>query len=219
MNYRIKELSRLKKMKISIPRYQQIAVDVATKIAQGHYKEGDKIYVRSSLASQYGVSSETARRAICILSDMEIVLSTKGSGVLIQSKDKAIEFIQRFRNINQMSELREQILTNIEQQMEQSVQLKTLVSEIMYKTERFRSIYPFSPFEIRVTEDSKHIGESLSDVQFWHNTTATIIAIQRRENIIISPGPYAVLTVDDIIFYVGDENCHERVKNFLYTIK
>lgn len=205
-------------MKITIPRYQQIAADVATKIARGHYKEGDKIYARSSLASQYGVSSETARRAICILSDMEIVESTKGSGVLIKSREKAAEFIQRFNNINQMNDLKEEIYQNLEQQIEQSNQLKTLVSEYMYKTERFRAVYPFTPYEIEVTEKSNHIGESLSDIQFWHNTSATIIAIQRGEQIIISPGPYAIITLGDVIYYVGDENCHERVRNFMYII-
>lgn len=206
-------------MKISIPRYQQIAADVATKIAQGHYIEGEKIYARSSLASQYGVSSETARRAICILSDMKIVESTKGSGVVIKSKEKAVEFIQKFNNINQMSDLKEAIYNNLEQQIEQSSQLKALVSEFMYKTERFRTVHPFTPFKIEVSEKANHIGESLSDIQFWHNTSATIIAIQRAEQIIISPGPYAVITLGDIIYYVGDENCHERVRNFLYTIE
>ena len=51
------------------PRYQQIAADIAAKIAGGEYKIGDKIFARSSLASQYHVSSETARRAICVLCD------------------------------------------------------------------------------------------------------------------------------------------------------
>lgn len=206
-------------MKITRPRYQQIAADVAMKIAQGHYVEGEKIYVRSSLASQYGVSSETARRAISILSDIKIVESTKGSGVVIKSKEKAVEFVQRFHDINQMSDLREEIYSNLEQQIKQSNQLKELVSEFMYKTERFRAVYPFTPFEIEITNNANHIGESISSIQFWHNTSATIIAIQRSEQIIISPGPYAIITLGDIIYYVGDENCHERVKNFLFSIE
>ena len=47
-------------MKVTIPRYQQIAADVAAKIVEGYYSEGEKIYVRSSLSSQYGVSSENS---------------------------------------------------------------------------------------------------------------------------------------------------------------
>ncbi|MEG2918744.1 MAG: GntR family transcriptional regulator, partial [Clostridium sp.] len=79
-----------KKSKITSPRYQQIAADIASKIATGHYKLGEKIYARSMLASQYGVSSETSRRAICILSDLDIVDTTKGSGVVIKSCENAI---------------------------------------------------------------------------------------------------------------------------------
>ena len=72
------------KSKTAIPRYQQIAVEVAARIANGEYPEGQKIYARSSLAGQYSVSPETARRAICILSDLGIVSSEKGNGIIIR---------------------------------------------------------------------------------------------------------------------------------------
>ena len=62
-----------KKIRIVSPVYQQIATDIASKIASGHYQVGEKIYARSVLASQYGVSAETARRAIAILADVDIV--------------------------------------------------------------------------------------------------------------------------------------------------
>ena len=62
MEYQIKN-------KISMPRYQQIAVEIATRIANEEYKVGDKIYTRSYIAGHYGVSPETARRAICVRSE------------------------------------------------------------------------------------------------------------------------------------------------------
>jgi DNA-binding GntR family transcriptional regulator len=68
-----------------VPVYRQIAMDVASKIANGYYLEGQKLYARSSLASQYNVSAETARRAISILSNMRIVDTAKGSGVIVLS--------------------------------------------------------------------------------------------------------------------------------------
>lgn len=204
-------------MKIDIPKYQQIAADIATKIACGDYAEGEKIYVRSALSSQYGVSSETARRAVYVLSDMKIVEITKGSGVLIKSRKLAVDFINKFDSVSQMSELKKHILNNIEGQITQSAELKTMVSELMYMTERFRVVNPFSPFEISITQEASYIGQNLSESNFWHNTTATIIAIRRGEEIIISPGPYAVISLGDILYYVGDENCHERVRSFLYS--
>lgn len=205
-------------MKISIPRYQQIAADVAVKIAEGYYSEGEKIYVRSSLSSQYGVSSETARRAISSLADLKIVEVTKGSGVLIKSRQKAIDYVKKFNEISQMSYLKKEILAGLDDQIKQSNEIKKMVSELVYKTERFREVNPFTPFEIEVNETANYLGKSLSDINFWQNTTATIIAIKREDKIIISPGPYAVITIGDIICYIGDENCHERVRNFLYNI-
>ncbi|NLV85648.1 MAG: GntR family transcriptional regulator [Clostridiales bacterium] len=203
-------------MKIEIPKYQQIAADIAAKIACGEYAEGEKIYVRSALASQYGVSSETARRAICVLSDMKIVETTKGSGVVIKSRRLASDFISKFDSVSQMSDLKKRITNSLDEQIKHSIEFKAMVEDLMYKTERFRTVNPFSPFETEITQEASHIGHNLSESNFWHNTSATIIAIGRGEEIIISPGPYAILSVGDILYYVGDENCHERVRNFLY---
>jgi K+/H+ antiporter YhaU regulatory subunit KhtT len=203
-------------MKIEIPKYQQIAADIAAKIACGDYVEGEKIYVRSALASQYGVSSETARRAICVLSDMKIVETTKGSGVVIKSRRLASDFISKFDSVSQMNDLKKRITNSIDEQIKHSLKFKAMVEDLMYKTERFRTVNPFSPFETEITEEAAHIGHNLSESNFWHNTLATIIAIGRGEEIIISPGPYAILSVGDVLYYVGDENCHERVRNFLY---
>ncbi|MCR3921750.1 MAG: GntR family transcriptional regulator, partial [Firmicutes bacterium] len=102
--------------RMSSPRYQQIAVDISAKIVNGHYHVGDKIYARSALASQYAVSSETARRAICILSDMGIVETTKGSGVIIQSYEKAVTFVKQYTNIRTLNDLKSEIIRSVERQ-------------------------------------------------------------------------------------------------------
>lgn len=75
-----------------LPKYEQIAADIAYKIVSGDYAEGSKIYARSSVGSQYGVSSETARRAMCVLADWDIVEIEKNSGVTIKSADNAKKF-------------------------------------------------------------------------------------------------------------------------------
>ena len=41
------------------PVYLQIAVDIASRIARGEFKENTKIYGRSVMSSEYGVSPET----------------------------------------------------------------------------------------------------------------------------------------------------------------
>ncbi|MDF2838602.1 MAG: TrkA-C domain protein, partial [Evtepia sp.] len=114
---------------IAIPRYQQIALDVASRIVRQEYQVGQKIYARSSIASQYGVSPETARRAICVLSDLNIVTSEKGSGVTIQSLESAINFLQQFNKRQSISSIKENILQSISRQKKEMDQLNHSLSE------------------------------------------------------------------------------------------
>lgn len=204
------------KFKITSPRYQQIAADVAAKIVDGHYKVGDKIYARSSLASQYGVSSETARRAICVLSDLNIVNTSKGSGVTIKSYENAIKFVKQHDDINTISNLKQDIIDSVDRQKKEIKFLYGCLSDLIDKTDRLRSVNPFTPFQVEITSATPYINKSASDINFWHNTSATIIAIRRNDSLLMSPGPYAVFQENDIFYFVGDENCIERVKKYLY---
>ncbi|MEM1483850.1 GntR family transcriptional regulator [Oscillospiraceae bacterium PP1C4] len=204
-------------VKIVSPRYQQIAADVAAKIAGGHYSVGEKIYARSSLASQYGVSSETARRAICILSDMGIVSSTKGSGVVILSSEKAVKFVSQYTDIQTVNDLKKEILDSVERQEQENKHLKEQLYQLIDKTDRFKAINPFIPFEICIQHNAQYIGKTIAEINFWHNTMATIVAIKRGDSLLMSPGPYAILMEHDIFYFVGDENCLERVTGFLYS--
>lgn len=208
-----------KKVKIVSPVYQQIAVDIASKIVNGYYEIGSKMYARSVLASQYGVSPETARRAIAILSDMEIVDVNKGSGVVIRSVENAIKLVKQYDDIKTVNDLKQDILNSLERQKQENDHLKAQLLEMIDKTERFKSINPFIPFEIRITEQTPYLEKTVAEINFWHNTLATIIGIKRDDCLEMSPGPYAVLRKNDIFYFVGDEICCERVKKFLYPKK
>lgn len=205
-----------KKIRIVSPVYQQIATDIASKIASGHYEVGEKIYARSVLASQYGVSAETARRAIAILSDMEIVDTTKGSGVIIKSAENAIKFIRQYNDVKTVNDLRNEILDKLELQKKENDSLKEQIIELLDKTDRFKSINPFLPFEIRIFKETPYLEKNIAEINFWHNTSATVICIKRNGCLEMSPGPYAVLRENDILYFVGDEDCYERVNKFLY---
>lgn len=207
------------KVKISVPRYQQIAIDLAMQIAKQQYKPGDKIFARSSLASKYHVSPETARRAICILSEMEIVEASKGSGVVITSVDNAIKYVQQYSGVETMTELRQGIVQNIDSQIELALELKEKLRQLMDRTERFQSSNPFNPFEMVIEADSSLAGKSLSEVNFWHNTTATVIAIKHGNHLLMSPGPYAEIMAGDVIYFVGDENAPMRVEKFIAVVE
>lgn len=205
-----------KNTKIVMPRYQQVAAEVAARIVEKHYRVGDRIYARSALASQYGVSPETARRAICVLADMNIVEVIKGSGAIVTSYENAVKFVRHFQDIQSATDLKREIIEIIDHQSEENKKLKESITKLMDKTDRFRSINPFTPFDILITNQTWAIGKNLADLSFWHNTTATVIAIRRGETIFLSPGPYFALLEGDILYFVGEETCLERVKQFLY---
>lgn len=204
------------KLKITTSKYQQIAADIASKIVYGKYKQGEKIYARSSLSSQYGVSSETARRAICVLADLDIVENNKGSGVVIKSLENAIKFVKQYDDIKTINDLKNDIIESVERQRQELDTFNQYLTELIDKTDRLRSVNPFLPFQIEITADTPYLNKSTAEVNFWHHTTGTIIAIKRANKLLMSPGPYAVFANGDIFYFIGDENCFERVQKFLY---
>lgn len=207
------------KDKSSIPRYQQIAIEIASRISSGQYKVGEKIYARSSIASQYGVSSETARRAICILCDLEIVTSEKGSGVIIKSYENAVNFIRQYNKRQTIDTIKENLLKSIARQQKEMDTLNECLSDLITASEHFRSMNPFMPFEVKITAECSYLSKTLSEIQFWQHTGATVLAVGRNGDLIKSPGPYAILLENDIIYFLSQDDSSQRVKEFLYPIK
>lgn len=205
-----------KNVQVKQPKYQQIAVDIASKIVEKRYQIGDKIYARSSLASQYNVSAETARRAIAVLQDLEIVEASKGSGVFIKSYEKAAHFVRQFHDVQSIHELQNELLVSIHAQQNQLINLQEKTKQLISRTEHFRSVNPFIPYQIEMTLESPCIHQTLQDLNFWQNTTGTIVGIRRNNELLLSPGPYASLQEGDIIYFIGNDESLTRVQNFLY---
>ncbi|NLD04477.1 MAG: GntR family transcriptional regulator [Synergistaceae bacterium] len=200
-------------------RYQQLASDIASRIAEGDYQVGDKIFARSSLASQYQVSSETARKAVCVLAELGIVEAEKGSGVTVKSRENALLFISRKREAKTLSHLKNSILEKVERQMSETAELKKQVKMLVDLTERFRATNPFIPFEVTLEGNLPSLGKKVSELCFWQSTSATVVAIKKKENLILSPGGATVLEDGDVLYFVGDEGSYARVKHFLQTLQ
>jgi DNA-binding GntR family transcriptional regulator len=64
--------------------YQQIAHDLRTKIAEGHYPIGSELPSASQLMQSYGVSSTVVRFAMRELKSEGLVVSQPGKGVYVQ---------------------------------------------------------------------------------------------------------------------------------------
>lgn len=206
----------MSRTRLENPVYQQIAVDLASKVVNGKYPLGEKIKGRSTLASYYNVSPETIRKAVCILEDVGIVTIHPGVGIEVVSVDAAKEFLGKYSDISNLNSIKKDILDIVKNQNEQAKRLQETVNELLDCTERFRDLNPFTPFEIEITKNMKYLNKTVSEINFWQNTMATIIAIKRGGKIILSPGSYATLKENDIIYIIASEESYNRVKMFLY---
>lgn len=199
---------------IIIPRYLKIAVDIAARIASGNLLEGEKLKGRSVLSTEYNVSPETIRRSMSLLSDKKVVKINAGSGIVVLSKENAIEFVNNFNSDEVLSKMKNKLskLLNNRKTLDEEIAKTTKQIADMYKYRRSDFI---NPVEIILPENSHIIKKSIGDLQIWHNTGATVIGIIRTNSIIISPGPYFAFESGDRVLIVGDEHVIERFNAYI----
>ena len=180
--------------------YLQIALDLATRIAQGELTEGSRIYGRSVLASEYGVSPETIRKALRLLADMKVVDVKPQSGAVVLSADSARRYIENFSEDADIHSLRLQLKALLAESAEVNRRLADTVSAL-----------------VPVPKDSPLIGKSIGELKFWQSTGGTIVAIRRGQTVILSPGPYAELYSGDVIILVGSPSAAEAAHRLVTT--
>lgn len=198
------------------PRYEFIALDIAQRIVNDEFVEGEKLYGRSNLAGLYNVSPETIRRAISLLQDMGAVTAEQGRGILIKSKEAAFRYIDRFNEKKTLESLRNELTQLLEARRRLDQRLESILIKTIEFANRLRNVNAFNPVEVPVKKQSRIIGKTLAELKFWENTGATIIAIRRGEDLILSPGPHREVKQGDFLVLVGDEYILSRTMNFLY---
>ena len=204
------------KEKYTVPIYQKIALDLANKIHTGDIKEGSTLYGRSILAGKYNVSPETIRRAIKLLEDINIVESIKGKGVTVLSSDNALSFIKKYEDITNISSYKSNLYRLLENKAKIDNDIILTLNKILDYSDILEVINPLVPIQFTVESHCKWIGKTAAETKFWQNTGATIVAIKRGDELIISPGPYIVFMENDILLVVGDRYIYNSVPTFLY---
>ena len=160
--------------------YLQIALDLATRIAQGELTEGSRIYGRSVLASEYGVSPETIRKALRLLADMKVVDVKPQSGAVVLSADSARRYIENFSEDADIHSLRLQLKALLAESAEVNRRMADTVSALVKGQDTFAAAgQPLPNYEVPVPKDSPLIGKSIGELKFWQSTGGTIVAIRR----------------------------------------
>ena len=183
--------------------YLHIARDLAARIAKGEFPEGGKLFGRSMLASEYGVSPETIRRALRLLADMKVVEIKAQSGATVLSTDNARRYLDSFEEHASPQSLRRQFAQLLDQYDALHRQMIQFTRALLKNRVHVVEGEPLPNYEITVPRGSPVIGKSLGELKFWQCTGGTIVAIRRGANTILSPGPYAELYDGDVVILVG----------------
>ena len=187
----------------ALPQYMRIARSIAQRIADGELMEGEKLSGRSKLSSEYNVSPETIRKAVQVLQDRAVVIVREQSLAGFKDGGGLIGKKHRLRQL-------------LEQQQALGRELQELcgsiLDEMILPAQAAQSLPNYC---VRIPEDWDGAGRSLGELKFWRATGATVVAIRRSGEEIVSPGPDTALRRGDLVIFVGDLAARRRVVQFL----
>lgn len=198
-------------------RYVKIAVDIATRIARGEYREGQRIFGRSYLAGRYNVSPETIRRALAILEERKVVKVQPGIGVVVCSHIAAENYLAEYGQRQILSDIQKQLGTYLEERRKLDLKIIRLTDELLDYTfkmaTRFQRIHEF-----RVEPGSPLIGKNLGETQFRSRTGGTILAIRRDGKEFVSPDANTIIRENDVLTVVAPEEAIRQSKELNLSI-
>lgn len=197
--------------------YEQIAEDIARRVVEGGLATGDKLFGRSVMSSEYGVSPETIRRAFRLLADMQVIEIKPQSGACVRSVDSAKRYLARIDEIESRQNLDSRLKKLLQEHARLAKELGEVTVAISKRQETLFSAAEmgFGVGEAKIEKGAWVIGKTIAELAFWQSTGATVLAIRRGQSLIVSPGPYAELYNGDSLIFVGNDAATEKVSAFL----
>lgn len=196
--------------------YTGIALDMARRIAQDEFQEGQKLSGRTALASEYAASPETIRKAMRLLQNMQVLQVKHGSGIYIRSKENAKEYLASQKNLHTLRELEDKLADLLTEKQAIDARILHYISEMSTQLNRMRNADPIRPFKVFIHDGCRIVGQTIAELSFWQQTGGTIIGVQHdQQEMLLSPGPDYVIRSQDTLVVVGDFDVIERTHRYL----
>lgn len=202
------------RVEIGHSRYEQIALDIAQKIVRGEYKVGQKLSGRSLLAGTYNVSPETIRRSIALLQNIGVVEAVTGSGIIIKSSTLANEYLTEYNERQEIINLKNSINDLLNERRSLDLKLEKNMTKLLEFAFQKLSILQQIE-EWIIPEDSWVVGRTIAETHIRMRTGATIIAVKRQGQEVLSPPADMALQAKDNLVMVGTPMSKEEVKKLL----
>ena len=211
-----KEVRTLKNETNHIPQYTRIAVGIASRIASGEFPEGRRLFGKSTLSSKFNVSQETVRKAMRLLADMGIVEIRESSGTTVRSAEAARRYLETMRFRQEQTDLRDQLRTLFSNYNDLGKKILEISDSLIASVSTpLPSDQNLPLYKVTVPDSSDKVNMSIGELRFWQCTGATVVAIKRGQNVLLSPGPYADLRAGDVLIYVGPPDSQKAVQQLL----
>ncbi|MDD4239168.1 MAG: GntR family transcriptional regulator [Desulfotomaculaceae bacterium] len=112
-------------------RYITIAMDIAERVLNGNYIEGQKISGRSTLSGLYNVSPETVRRALTLLQEAGVVKVLPGAGVQVNSVEAARDYLAESGQYKVVKEMQERLNRMVLERNQLNSKIEHLTTELL----------------------------------------------------------------------------------------
>lgn len=197
-------------------RYEEIAQDLAKRIAQGDLTEGARILGRSSLAGTYQVSPETIRRAVAILHERGIVQSVAGSGIRVMSRYAAVEYLDTLTTRNTLEEGARELRGLLKQRRQLDEKIDSALDRVL--SQATGALASRHVEEITVKPTAWVVGRSLGEMRLRSWTGAAAVVVARADVDHFSPPADMLLAPGDVVTVIGSEAARARAKEILDAI-
>jgi len=197
-----------------LSRYEQIALDLASRILRDEYKVGEKIFGRSTLAGRYKVSPETIRRAVALLQDAGVVETAPGMGIIIKSKKAAESYFHQFRGQQALADMQSRLRQLFEEKRKLDREIQTTTKHMVdYLWGMLNNLQYLEKMEIG--ETSWLIGHTLASSRIRSETGATVVAIERDDKEYYSPSSEMVFQAGDLLHAVGTVEAKGKLRRLV----
>ncbi|MDI3328294.1 MAG: TrkA C-terminal domain-containing protein [Alicyclobacillaceae bacterium] len=197
-----------------LSRYEQIAADIAEKIASNEYAEGMKLHGRSTLASRYGVSPETVRRAIALLDGAKVVKVQAGVGIVVLSKRAAELFLSRMHFKRTLAELHNRLTELVEKRRILDQEIDEVLHDIQHSSHRYVVLHELLHC-VTIPEGSPVVGKTLRDLSFRNVTGATVVSIERPDKAMSLAAGEAPLAAGDLLWVIAEPSSLAQIERLL----
>jgi K+/H+ antiporter YhaU regulatory subunit KhtT len=193
-----------------LARYATIAVDIATRIVRGEYREGQKVFGRSTLAGKYSVSPETVRRALTLLQETGIVQVVPGVGVVVKSQRAAESFLAEYGHRHVLRHMQQKLHRLLRERDKINLEIEKLMNDLLDYT--FKMAGNLQRIEeVKVSSASPLVGKSLAEAEFRARTGATVLSIYRNGEEILSPQADTVIQSGDVLIVLAPPELKDQV--------